>query len=145
MNGLLRSPVCNCLTTKNILEKLAHYSPLIARVFIAAMFIPAGLSKMGDIAGFTGYLTSGGLPGFLAWPSAIFEVALGLALLIGVQTRIMSLAGAGFCIVAALLYHANFADQIQTAMFFKNFAIAGGFLMFFAHGPGALSLDARKA
>lgn len=127
------------------MEKLSTYAPLIARIFLAAMFIPAGLFKMGDIAGFTGYLTSGGLPAFLAWPSALFEVALGVAMLIGFQTRIAALAGAAFCIVAALLYHNNMADQIQAAMLFKNFAIAGGFLMFFAHGAGAVSLDSRKA
>jgi putative oxidoreductase len=127
------------------MEKLGTYAPLIARIFIAAMFIPAGLAKMGDIEGFTGYLTSGGLPAALAWPSVLFEIALGLAMLVGFQTRIAALAGAAFCIVAAVLYHMNFADQIQAAMFFKNFAIAGGFLMFFAHGAGALSFDGRKA
>jgi uncharacterized membrane protein YphA (DoxX/SURF4 family) len=26
-------------------------------------------------------------------------------------------------------------------MFLKNFSIAGGFLMFFAHGAGAVALD----
>lgn len=49
--------------------------------------------------------------------------------------------GAGFCMLAALLYHMHPADQVQMAMFFKNFAIAGGFLTLFANGAGPVALD----
>lgn len=125
------------------MEQLSKYAPLIGRIFIAAMFIPAGLMKMGDVAGFTGYLTSGGLPGFLAWPSIIFEVLLGASMLLGFQARIMALLGAGFCVLAAVLYHMHPADQMQMTMLFKNFAIAGGFLMIFANGAGAVALDKK--
>jgi putative oxidoreductase len=123
------------------MQQLKDYAPLITRIFLAAMFIPAGLFKLGDVAGFTGYLTSGGLPGFLAWPTIIFEVLLGIAMLVGFQARWMALLGAGFCVLAALLYHNNFADQIQAAIFFKNLGVAGAFLMIFAHGPGKLAID----
>lgn len=127
------------------MEELSTHTLLIARIFLVAMFIPAGLFKMGDIAGRTGYLTSGGLTAFVAWLSALFELALEAAMLISFQTRIVALAGAAFCISAALLYHNIMADQIQAAMLFRNFAIAGGFLMFVAHGAGVISLDNRKA
>lgn len=123
------------------MESLRTLSPLVTRVFLAAMFIPAGLFKLADVGGFTAYLTSGGLPAFLAWPSIIFEVVLGVAMLLGFQTRIMALLGAGFCIVAAVLYHMNPADQMQMAMFFKNLGVAGAFLMLAAFGPGKLSVD----
>jgi putative oxidoreductase len=123
------------------MEQLKTYAPLVARIFLAAMFIPAGLFKLGDVAGFTGYLTSGGLPGFLAWPTIIFEVALGVSMLIGFQARIMGLLGAGFCLLAALLYHFVPADQMQMTMLFKNLGVAAAFLMIFTHGPGKLALD----
>ena len=123
------------------MEKLTAYTPLVARLLIAALFLMAGLGKLGDVAGFTGFLTSGGLPAFLAWPSIIFEVLLGLSLLVGFQTRIMALLGAGFCVLAALLYHFQPADQMQMTMLLKNFAIAGGLLMVFSHGAGKLALD----
>lgn len=125
------------------MDKLSAYAPLIARIFISAMFLIGGISKLGDVQGFTGYLTSGGLPAVLAWPSILFELALGASMLLGFQTRIMALLGAGFCIVAALLYHYNPADQMQMAMFLKNFAIAGGFLMLFTHGAGAVAINKR--
>lgn len=123
------------------MQPLKDYAPLITRLFLAAMFIPAGLFKMGDVAGFAGYMASGGLPAFLAWPAILFEVLLGVAMLLGFQARYMALLGAGFCILAGLLYHNNFADQMQSAMFFKNLGVAGAFLMIFAHGPGKLALD----
>jgi putative oxidoreductase len=123
------------------MEQLKTYAPLFARIFLAAMFIPAGLFKLGDVAGFTAYLTSGGLPAFLAWPSIIFEVLLGVSMLVGFQARIMGLLGAGFCVLAALLYHFVPADQMQMALFFKNLGVAAAFLMIFTHGAGKLAID----
>jgi putative oxidoreductase len=123
------------------MEQLRTYSPLIARLIIGGFFLLAGVGKIADVAGTAGYIQSVGLPGFLAWPAIIFEIALGLALIVGFQTRIVALAGAAFCVVTAVLFHNNFADQTQMIMFLKNFSIAGAFLMFFAHGAGKLALD----
>lgn len=124
-----------------MMDQLSKYAPLIARIFIGGFFLISGLGKLGDVAGFAGYLQSGGLPGFLAWPAILFEIAVGLSMLVGFKVRVTALAGAAFCIVTAALYHTNFADQMQLIMFLKNFSIAGGFLMIFAHGAGAVSLD----
>jgi putative oxidoreductase len=123
------------------MEQLKTYAPLLARIFLAAMFLPAGLSKIGDVAGFTGYLTSGGLPAFLAWPSILFEIALGLSMLLGLQARIMGLLGAGFCVLTAVLYHMNPADQMQMQAFSKNLGVAAAFLMIFTHGAGKFAVD----
>ncbi len=117
------------------------YAPLVGRILIAVLFLLAGFGKLADVPGFTGYLQSGGLPGFLAWPAVIFELAVGVLLVIGFQTRWVGLAGATFCVVSAALYHNNFADQTQMVMFLKNLAIAGGFLLLAANGPGKFALD----
>jgi putative oxidoreductase len=53
----------------------------------------------------------------------------------------LALLGAGFCIVTALLYHFQPADQMQMTMAFKNFAIAGGLLYVFAFGAGTMAID----
>ena len=123
------------------MDKLRFYAPLVARILMGALFIMAGIGKLGDVAGFAGYMASGGVPAFLAWPSIIFELALGASLIVGFQARIMALLGAGFCVLAALLYHFVPADQMQMTMFLKNFAIAGGLLMVFTHGAGAVAVD----
>jgi putative oxidoreductase len=118
------------------------YVPLLARILIGLLFlIPGGLSKLGNIEGFTGFLVSGGLPAFLTWPSIVFEIVLGLALIVGFQTRAMALLGAGFCVVAGLLYHFHPDDPIQVGNFFKNLAITGGLLLLALTGPGKLAFD----
>ncbi len=50
-----------------------------------------------------------------------------------------------FCIVSAVIFHNNFADQTQMILFMKNLAMAGGFLALSVSGAGALSVDARRS
>ncbi|MEM7214983.1 MAG: DoxX family protein [Pseudomonadota bacterium] len=119
---------------------------LIARILLAAIFVLAGLNKFGNIAGTAGYIGSVGLPmgTLLAWGTAIFEVVAGIALIAGFQTRIVSWLLAVFCVVSALIFHNNFAEQIQFILFMKNIAMAGGFLALSVAGPGNLSVDAKR-
>lgn len=125
------------------MDKLSYYAPTVGRILIGLLFLVAGIGKLGDVPGFAGYLTMGGLPAFLAWPSVVFEILLGAAMILGFQVRPLALLGAGFCIVTALLYHFNPADQMQMTSFLKNLAIAGGFLFVFATGAGPLALDKK--
>ena len=119
---------------------------LIARVLLSVMFIMAGLQKFTGIEGTAGYIGSVGLPApvALAWLSAIFETLAGIAVLIGFQTRIAAILLALFCLFTALVFHFDFADQMQMLLFMKNVTIAGGFLALYASGPGSISVDARR-
>ena len=123
------------------MDKLATFAPLVARILIGAIFLAASVGHLGDVAGFTSFMTSGGLPAFLAWPAIVFELVLGVSIIVGFQTRLMALLGAGYCVVTAVLYHFDPSNSTQMIMFLKNFAIAGGFLMLFAHGAGAVAID----
>ena len=71
------------------------------------------------------------------------EVLGGVAIIIGWKTRIVAFLLAGFTLLSGVIFHSYFADQIQTIMFLKNIAIAGGFLLLVASGAGAWSLDRR--
>lgn len=62
---------------------------------------------------------------------------------VGWKTRLAAFLLAGFSLLSALLFHANFGDQMQMIMFMKNVSIAGGFLMIVSLGGGAFSLDNR--
>lgn len=121
------------------------YGTLIARVLMAIIFIMAGLGKTADVAGFAGYMASGGIPAFLAWPVILFEILGGLALLVGYQTRLVSLALAGFSILSGVMFHFDPADQMQMTMLFKNLAMAGGYIAIALLGAGSLSVDAKLA
>jgi len=64
-------------------------------------------------------------------------------LLLGWQTRISAFLLAGFSALSAVIFHADFGDQMQSILFMKNLAMAGGLLMLVANGPGSWSVDAR--
>ncbi|WP_249122647.1 DoxX family protein [Pseudoalteromonas sp. M8] len=72
-----------------------------------------------------------------------FELIGGLFILAGAFTQLTAIAFAGFSIVSALLFHFDLADQIQFLMFFKNIAVAGGFLALAASGAGKFSIDSK--
>ena len=128
----------NASTLNNSLE-------LAGRVFLAVLFLASGLSKLGAYSGTAAYMASQGVPGALL-PVVIFtEVAGAAAIIAGWHTRITAFLLAGFTLVSALLFHNNFADQIQMIMFMKNVAIAGGFLLLVARGAGRWSIDGRRA
>jgi len=120
---------------------------LIGRILLAFIFIMAGASKFGAIAGTAGYIASKGLPApvMLAWLAAIFELVAGLAILVGFKTKLAAYALAAFCLVAGLIFHFDPSNQAEFISFMKNLAIAGGFLALAVSGPGNLSVDARRA
>ena len=72
------------------------------------------------------------------------EIGLGLLLLVGYQARPVALLLAGWCVVTAIFFHRNFADQNMMIHFLKNLMIAGGLLQIVHFGAGRLSLDNRK-
>ena len=113
-------------------------------VLIALIFVLAGLSKILAIEGTQGYMEAMGLPGILVYPTILFEVGAGLAIVAGFQTRGVALLLAGYSLVTALIFHNQLADQTQLMMFMKNVAIAGGSLFLVRNGAGELSLDNRR-
>lgn len=113
------------------------------RVLISLMFVYYGLNKLFGYAGTQGYMEAMGVPGALLPLVIATEVLGGLAVMLGWHTRVAAFLLAGFTLLSALLFHANFGDQAQMINFMKNVAIAGGFLMIVAYGAGAYSLDSR--
>jgi len=114
------------------------------RLLLALLFLISGLGKLGAYSGTAAYMASQGVPGALL-PVVIATEVLGAAAIIaGWQTRIVALLLAGFTLLAAFVFHNNFADQVQAIMFLKNVSIAGGFLLLAAHGAGAWSIDRRR-
>lgn len=127
-------------------SQTTHLQPWLAvggRVLLAAIFIISGISKLGDPAGTAGYIASVGIPAPLvaAWGAIGIELVGGAALIAGYRVRVAALALALFTLAAALLFHADFADQMQAIMFMKNLAIVGGLLQVMAFGAGRFGID----
>ena len=125
------------------MSKLQNSAELLGRVFMAAIFVLAGAGKITQYAGTQQYMASMGVPGALLPLVIALELGGGLLLIAGFQTRLVALALAGFSLVSAAIFHSNLADQTMFIMFFKNVAMAGGFLIIAVHGAGAYSLDRR--
>jgi putative oxidoreductase len=125
---------------------------LVGRLLFAALFLPAGLSKLTGFEGTAGYIASVGLPlpAVGAALAIVVEIAGSLALIAGFQTRIAAAVLALFTLVATFFFHAFWAAApeqayVQQLMFFKNVAVVGGLLVLVASGAGALSFDAKKS
>lgn len=117
---------------------------LVGRLLLAAIFLHEAYAKVIAYELSLRYMAAFGVPGELL-PLAIgFELVCGLMIVLGYQTRIAALILAGFCIATAVLFHAKFGDRNQMLHFEKDLAIAGGFLILFAHGAGAWALDALR-
>lgn len=124
---------------------------LLGRLLIAALFLPAGLSKLTGFEGTVGYFTSLGMaaPTLGVIVAIIAEVAGGVALLVGFQTRIVAILLAVFTLAATIIGHAYWAAPADAAfiaqlLFFKNIAVIGGLLVLASSGAGKFSIDGFK-
>lgn len=120
--------------------------PFAARALLSAIFLLSVIGKIQAPAATIGYIASAGMPvPPVAYALAVLvELVGGLALLVGLRTRIAAGALAIFSLAAAVGFHSNFADMNQFIHFLKNVAIAGGLLQVVAFGAGAWSLDANR-
>jgi len=126
-------------------EQILKYADLPARGAMSAIFIVSGIGKIGAFVPTQGYMEAFGLPGILLAPTIAFEIGAGVALLLGLGARYAALLLVGFSLVTALVFHRDFADQIQQIMFLKNVAMAGGLLLLAKTGAPGLSLDGVRA
>jgi putative oxidoreductase len=140
--GLSGHSTSSTLQTTNPLRDAVE---LAGRVLLASIFVLSGASKLGAYAATSGYMASAGVPSGLLPLVIATELLGGLAIIAGWQTRIVSVLLAGFTLLAGVLFHNHFADQIQMVMFLKNVSIAGAFLLLAARGAGRYSLDASRA
>ena len=118
-------------------------APGLGRVLLSLIFIWSGFGKLMMPAATIGYISSTGLPlpevGYAL--AVIVEFGGGLLLLAGLMTRWVALVLALFCLFTAFVFH-GFGDMGNQINAMKNIAMAGGFLLVFAHGGGDFSLDA---
>ncbi|MGF6756092.1 DoxX family protein [Paraburkholderia sp. GAS42] len=125
----------------------------IARIALAALFLWSGVMKLVGYAGFVGYLQSKGVPFVqVAAPIVVAIEALGgLFLVLGFKIRPLGIIMALYAVATAIIGHDfwNITDAaVQHDMvihFWKNIAIAGGFLLLFVTGAGRISIDGARA
>ncbi|SFU70495.1 putative oxidoreductase [Polaromonas sp. YR568] len=97
----------------------------LARILMALAFIGPGASH---------FIESARLRNYTAAAIGAIEVSAGLALAFGWQVRWFALAAAAFLLVDAFIAHGFWAAtpqelRNQVLHFFKNLALAGGFVL----------------
>lgn len=128
----------------NKIDILGYYLSPLARLFIAIIFLMSGLNKIGNYENTAYWMEAVGVPSLFLPIVIALEIVGGLAIILGWKARIFSFLLAGFCVLSAIVFHSNFADQNEMINFMKNIAIAGGFLVITINGAGSLSLDNRS-
>lgn len=122
------------------LQIISPFAPLALRFIPGLIFMAHGLPKLMDLA-YTSQLFNGlgiPLPGLMACFVAIVEVFGGIALIVGLGTRIVSLLLAIILLVALLLVHVN--DGFVGGFEFQ-LALLACLVALMLGGPGRLALD----
>ena len=87
----------------------ADYAATLLRLSSGALFLAHGLLKVNvfTVAGTVGYFESLGLPGGLAYLTILAEIGGGLALILGIAVRLVSLALIPVLLGATWVHAAN--------------------------------------
>ena len=123
----------------------------LGRLFYSLIFVVAGFGHFThqEIA----YAAAQGIPiaGVLVPASGIMAIVGGLSILLGFHGKLGAWLLVLFLLPVTLTMHNFWAvkdpmmQQIQMAMFLKNFSMLGAALFFAQIGTGPLSLDSRRA
>lgn len=120
-------------------DRWPDLATLVGRILIAALFLAGAAQKADDPGAVQTLLAQRGWPEALVWPALAFNLAAGLALVIGLWVRPVALLLAAYCVVTSLFHYIP-GDPWQMSIFVKNWAIAGGCLVLAAQGAGRYSL-----
>ena len=111
------------------------------RLLLSALFLIEGVGKITVQEDVIMYMEDYGVPGILFLPATVLEILFPLLLIVGYRTKWAAAVMALFTFAVAIIFHTDFSDGMQMVMFLKDIAIAGGFMIIVAHGPGKISLD----
>jgi putative oxidoreductase len=125
------------------MEWLKSLGILIGRILLVLIFLNSGIGKIGNFEGTAQFMAKFGMTNInLFLIGAIFiELVGSITIILGYFTRFGALLLFIFLVPTTLIFHTNFADQIQMIMFMKNVSMFGGCLVLLSVGPGRLSLD----
>ncbi len=131
---------------------LAGITNLLGRIAIAFLFIGAALGNLiPNWSNAIGYMEANGMPGgalahFLLFGAVSFQLLGGVALVLGVYTRVGLLLLIVFLIPATVIFHDFWTlppaeQQPQVIHFMKNLAVLGALLFILGSGAGPFSVD----
>ena len=118
-----------------------HIVEFLGRVLLSTLFLVEGIGKISMQEDVIMYMEDYGVPEILFVPAIILEILFPLLLIIGYKTKWTASILALFTFTVAIIFHTDFSEGMQMIFFLKDIAIAGGFMIIVAYGPGKISLD----
>ena len=118
-----------------------HIVEFFGRILLSALFLVEGVRKFFFQEETIMYMEDYGVPEILFFPSLSLEIVFPILLIVGYKTRFSASIMALFTLTVALIFHTNFENQMETIIFLKDIAIAGGFLIIAANEPKICSID----
>ena len=118
-----------------------HIVEFFGRVLLSALFLIEGISKISMQEDVVMYMEDYGVPGILFIPAIVLEILFPIILIVGYKTKWAASVMAIFTFTVAIIFHTDFSEKMQMIFFLKDIAIAGGFMLIVAYGPGKISLD----
>ena len=118
-----------------------HIVEVFGRILISTLFLVEAVRKFLNPDESMMYMSDHGVPEFLFYPSIAFELIFPLLLIAGYRTKWAAAVMALFTFAVAIIFHTDFSEEMQMIFFLKDIAIAGGFMLIVAYGPGKISLD----
>ena len=113
----------------------------LGRILLSTLFLVEGIGKISIQEDVIMDMEDYGVPEILFVPATILEILFPLLLIVGYKTRWAASIMALFTFTVAIIFHTDFSEGMQLVFFLKDIAIAGGFMIIVAYGPGKISLD----
>ena len=118
-----------------------HIVEFLGRALLSTLFLVEGIGKISMQEEVIMFMDDYGVPEILFVPAIIIEILFPLLLIIGYRTKWAASIMALFTFTVAIIFHTDFSEGMQMIFFLKDIAIAGGFMIIVAYGPGKISLD----
>jgi putative oxidoreductase len=125
------------------MEWVKAFGSLIGRILLVLIFLISGTEKIGNFEGTAQYMAKFGMPftNFFLIGAIFLELVGSITAILGCYTRFGAFLLLIFLAPTTLIFHTDFADQMQVIQFTKNMSMFGGCLFLLSQGPGRLSLD----
>jgi putative oxidoreductase len=118
----------------------------VARIVMGLSFIYYGVSKFFFIPGTIAFIgTKLPMPAAIFWLSIVIEAGGGLLIVLGIKTRWIAAWFAFYCCFTAIVFHFVPENRGLLYHFAENIALAGGFLLLMAVGPGSFAIERERS
>jgi putative oxidoreductase len=116
---------------------------LAARLLLAFIFVHEGIFLILNFDGAASATSKMGVPNAAFVATIVLQLFAGMAIALGIFTRLGAAALALFCFATAFMFHTHFGVRDELLHFEKDLAIAGGLLVLALHGVGDWSVEAK--